>query len=262
MNDSLSELRPAFEFPTSKDLNYQETSTLPVKASILVVDDEPDILDLIRYNLGREGYRLTCVDSGEKALEEIRTRRPDLMLLDLMLPGVDGLDVCRRIRQFPEGMNLPIIMLTAKSEDADVVSGLECGADDYVTKPFSPRVLLARVKAVLRKRQALMAEDNQGMTFGELFIQPGQHEARVGSMSINLTATEFRILLALARRPGWVFTRQQIVDAARGENSVVTSRSVDVHIVRLRSKLGICGGYVETVRGIGYRFRKEQNSIY
>jgi two-component system phosphate regulon response regulator PhoB len=229
------------------------------KASILVVDDEPDILDLIRYNLSREGFRITCVDTGEKAVAEVRAAKPDLVLLDLMLPGVDGLDVCRQIRQYPEWSQLPIIMITAKSEDADVVSGLECGADDYITKPFSPRVLLARVKSVLRKRQQPADQDARMLTIGDLSISPGQHEVFIAEQPVNLTATEFRILLTLARKPGWVFTREQIVDAARGENTVVTSRSVDVHIVRLRSKLGPCGDWVETVRGIGYRFRKYNN---
>jgi two-component system alkaline phosphatase synthesis response regulator PhoP len=236
---------------------HETVFSLVSKARILVVDDEHDLLELVRYNLAREGYRVSCVDSGEKALEEIRTKSPDLVILDIMLPGVDGLDVCRSVKSSPATAHVPILMLSAKSEDSDMVTGLELGADDYLTKPFSPRVLVARVKTILRKTQAVLPQ-NAVLTAGPISIFPAKHEARVAGNSTDLTATEFRILVALITRPGWVLSRDQIVDAARGTNVVVTLRSVDVHIVRLRQKLHPFGELIETVRGIGYRFRLPQ----
>ena len=226
-----------------------------MKAHILVVDDEHDLLELIRYNLAREGYQVTCVDSGEQALAEIHARPYDLVILDIMLPGADGLDVCRNVKGSPETAHVPILMLSAKSEESDVVTGLELGADDYLTKPFSPRVLLARVKAVLRKSWTVTSQDTV-INLGPILIYPAKHEVQVENKPVDLTVTEFRILLALVSRPGWVLSRDQIVDAARGANAVVTARSVDVHIVRLRQKLHPHGECIETVRGIGYRFRQ------
>ncbi len=225
------------------------------KASILAVDDEEDILELIRYNLAREGYQVTCAETGEQALKEVKAHRPDAIVLDLMLPGLDGLDVCRILKSSPQTAQIPIIMLTARGEEADMVTGLEMGADDYIVKPFSPRVLAARVKAVLRRKQAAMSPE-QMLTFGNLSIYPEQYVVRVENKPVELTATEFRILLTLTRRPGWVFSRDQIVESAQGGNAVVTSRSVDVHIVSLRRKLGSIGPCIETIRGVGYRFRE------
>lgn len=230
------------------------------KASILVVDDEEDILELVRHNLTREGYQITCADSGERALEILNQSMPDLMLLDLMLPGIDGLDICRRLKGSSATAALPIILITAKTEDADIVAGLECGADDYVTKPFSPRVLLARIKAVLRNPKHAKTPAESVLQYGELVIKPSHHQVFIGIYPADLTITEYRILLTLANRPGWVFSRQQIVSAARGGNAVVTPRSVDVHIVRLRNKLGASGELIETVRGLGYRFNGERTS--
>jgi two-component system, OmpR family, alkaline phosphatase synthesis response regulator PhoP len=230
------------------------------KGKILVVDDEEDILEVIRYSLSREGYQVTCVDSGERAIEAIRKSVPDVVLLDLMLPGVDGLEVCRRLKRIPETADTPIIMITAKGEDVDIVVGLECGADDYVIKPFSARVLTARVKTILRKRQATRAEFGSVLRFRDLSIFPVHHEVRIGSATVDLTVTEFKILLTLARRAGWVFTRNQLVDLARGDNASVTLRSVDVHIVRLRNKLGVYGDWIETVRTMGYRFRRDNEA--
>jgi two-component system, OmpR family, alkaline phosphatase synthesis response regulator PhoP len=226
---------------------------------ILVVDDEREILELVTYNLTKEGYRVTAVGSGEEALVATRTGAPDLVVLDLMLPGVDGLDVCRRLKGDAKTRAIPIVMLTAKGTEADVVAGLELGASDYVTKPFSPRVLAARVRAVLR-RGAEVADADATIRVMDLTIHPGRHQVLVGESPSELTATEFRLLTHLARRPGWVFTRQQLVDAAQGDDSFlndrfVTDRSVDVHIVSLRRKLGACGAYIETVRGVGYRLR-------
>lgn len=230
------------------------------KASVLVVDDEQDILELVEYNLNKEGYRVLTVATGEDALRVTKSQTPDAIVLDLMLPGVDGLEVCRLLKADPTTRHIPIVMLTAKGSEADVVAGLELGAADYVTKPFSPRVLTARIKAVLRRDAADDAGDASSVIVGELVIHPGRHQVLAENRPVELTATEFRILLFLARRPGWVFTRQQIVDAAQGDESFipdrfVTDRSVDVHIVSLRRKLGPCGPYIETVRGVGYRLQ-------
>jgi len=223
------------------------------QAHILVVDDEPDLLELVQYNLIRSGYQATCVESGEAALAFIRSQLPDLMVLDLMLPGIDGLDLCKMVKQEPQTAMLPVVMLTARTEDADVVTGLEIGADDYLTKPFSPRVLLARIKAVLRRQGEEKPHDASIVVHGDIRIHPGHHEVRIGERLIRLTPTEFRILHLLAQRPGWVFTRYQIVDRARGDDAGVTERSVDVHIAALRRKLAPCGEVVETIRGVGYR---------
>ncbi len=226
------------------------------KERILAVDDEEDILELVRYNLAREGYQINTVTSGEEALKSARSEMPDLIVLDLMLPGVDGLDVAKLLKNDPKTMNIPIVMLTAKGEEADVVTGLELGADDYVAKPFSPRVLVARVKAVLRRKGKQEVEDNAVIKLHDLVIHPGRHEVLANDEPVSLTSTEFRVLYFLARRPGWVFTRSQIVDAVHGEDYPVTDRSVDVQVVGLRKKLGSCGDYIETVRGVGYRFKE------
>jgi two-component system alkaline phosphatase synthesis response regulator PhoP len=226
------------------------------KESILVVDDEEDILELVEYNLCKEGYIVSCVTTGEEALVHAREKKPDLIVLDLMLPGVDGLEVCRRLRSAADTARIPIVILTAKGEEADIVTGLELGADDYVTKPFSPRVLLARVRTVLRRNRAEVPSETDIVVTNEITIDPGRYIVRVDGKQVDLTLTEFRILHTLARRPGWVFTRYQLVEAARGEDTEVTDRSVDVHIVSLRRKLGRAGKYVETVRGVGYRFRE------
>ncbi len=222
---------------------------------ILVADDEEDILELVSYNLGRENYRVECIATGEEALERARAAMPDLIVLDLMLPGVGGLDVCKVLKSDPRTSGIPIVMLTAKGEEADIVAGLELGADDYVTKPFSPRVLVARIRAVLRRRQVQPLDEQASLSIGELVIHPGRHEVLARGERVELTYTEFRILHLLARRPGWVFTRYQIVDGVRGSDAIVTDRSVDVHIVSLRRKLGPLEDYIETVRGVGYRFK-------
>jgi two-component system phosphate regulon response regulator PhoB len=233
------------------------------RAHLLVVEDELDLQELLRYNLARDGFRVTCVDSGEKAIIALRAETPDLIVLDVMLPGMDGLEFCRAVRGNPQTLGVPIVMLTAKSEESDVVAGLELGADDYVTKPFSPRVLLSRVKAVLRRGKAAVAEAQAGgeesesrIEVGDLVIRPERHEALVKGAPVELTATEFRLLHLLARRPGRVFTRQQIIEAIHGKMISVTDRSVDVQVVMLRRKLGEVGQEIQTVRGVGYRFRE------
>jgi two-component system phosphate regulon response regulator PhoB len=226
------------------------------KERILVVDDEEDILELVRFNLAREGYPIICTTSGEESLKIVQKEHPDLIVLDLMLPGIDGLDVAKALKNDPKTRDIPIIMLTAKGEEADIVAGLELGADDYVTKPFSPRILVARVRAVLRRGALEVPEDESVLKVHNLLIHPGRREVLVNGEQAQLTFTEFGILNYLARRPGWVFTRSQIVDAVRGDDYPVTDRSVDVQIVGLRKKLGRAGKYIETVRGVGYRFRE------
>jgi two-component system phosphate regulon response regulator PhoB len=223
--------------------------------SILVVDDEEDILELVGYNLTKEGYSVLCVETGDQALKTARSALPDLVVLDLMLPGTDGLEVCKILKNDPRTANVPIVMLTAKGEEADVVTGLELGADDYVTKPFSPRVLLARIRAVLRRVRAQVPDETSSVKVGDLIIHPARHEVLAAGEPVDLTHTEFRLLHFLARRPGWVFTRYQIVDGVRGPDAIVTDRSVDVHVVSLRRKLGDLGSYIETVRGVGYRMK-------
>jgi len=224
------------------------------KEKILVVDDEEDILELVRYNLVREGYTVACAESGEAALKAAASDPVDLIILDLMLPGIDGLEVARRLKQSHGTKDTPIIMLTAKGEEADIVTGLELGADDYVTKPFSPRILIARMKAVIRRRNGITDGDSEVLNIRELTIHTGRRHVMANGRSLNLTYTEFQVLYFLARRPGWVFTRSQIVDAVRGDDYPVTDRSVDVQIVGLRKKMGPLGKYIETVRGVGYRF--------
>lgn len=223
---------------------------------ILVVEDEEEILELIRYTLAKQGYRVTCSSSGEDGLRKARLDVPDLVVLDLMLPGVDGMEVCRRLKSDAATQAVPIIMLTAKGEETDVVAGLEVGADDYVTKPFSPRVLGARIRAVLRRKAAEPLDDAEPISIHDLAIHPGRHEVLIGNEPVDLTATEFRVLRILAQRPGWVFTRNQIAAQIHGGDYVVTDRSVDVQIVGLRKKLGAAGEYIETVRGVGYRFKE------
>ncbi len=227
------------------------------KGHILVVDDEEDLLELVAYNLRREGYGVDCVTTGETALRAARSKRVDLIILDLMLPGADGLEVCRALRGDPQTRDISIVMLTAKGDEADIVAGIELGADDYITKPFSPRVLLARIRAVLRRRsQSAPLDDSALIRIHQLEIDPIRHEVKAENDKLDLTITEFRVLSWLARHPGRVFTRQQIIDAVRGDDYPVTERSVDVQVVALRRKLGPCGDYIETIRGVGYRFKE------
>ena len=224
--------------------------------NVLVVEDEEDISELIRYNLDKEGYRVACAASGEDALREARAEIPDLILLDLMLPGVDGLEVCRRLAADEKTHRIPVIMVTARGEEADIVTGLEMGAADYVTKPFSPRVLTARVRSVLRRTTAPPQAEDAAIRVHDIEIEPRRHAVKVAGEPVELTATEFKILSFLAKRPGWVFTRYQIVDGIRGPNYPVTERAIDVQIVALRRKLGKSGKLIETVRGVGYRFKE------
>ena len=226
------------------------------KEHIMAVEDEEDILELLTYNLAREGYRVSGLTSGEECVHLARSSVPDLILLDLMLPGIDGLEVCRQLKQSAMTRPVPIIMLTAKGEEADVVTGLELGADDYITKPFSPRVLLARLRAVLRTRGVEPSRESVVLNFQEMTIHPGCHQVLVESSPVELTVSEFRLLYMMALKPGWVFSRSQIVAGVHGDNYAVSDRAVDVQIVALRRKLGSAAQYIETVRGVGYRFKE------
>jgi len=222
---------------------------------ILVVEDEEDILELISFNLKKEGYQVKGVTSGEEALQEARRKIPSLIILDLMLPGVDGFDVCKALKNDPRTKAVPIVMLTARSGEADIVIGLELGADDYLTKPFSPRELIARVRAILRRSKTDISDHEILQKVHDIEINAKRHEVLISGNQINLTSTEFRVLRLLAGRPGWVFTRDQIVGAVHDEEYAVTDRSVDVMIVGLRRKLGVSGHFIETVRGVGYRMK-------
>jgi two-component system phosphate regulon response regulator PhoB len=230
------------------------------KGKILIIDDEQDIRQLLKYNLEREGYQTIPADTGEKASEITKTELPALIVLDLMLPGIDGLDVCRKLKNDPATENIPIVMLTAKDEESDIVTGLELGADDYITKPFSPKVLIARIKKILqRSRPAEDKKDKNVIRIQQLTIDKNRHEVRIAGEPVKLTFTEFNILFSLARRAGMVFTRYQIVDSVHGTDYPVTDRAVDVQIVSLRKKLSKYGKLIETVRGIGYRFRDDKD---
>ncbi|MFH2055974.1 MAG: response regulator [bacterium] len=223
--------------------------------NVLIIEDEEDILELIKHTVAKEGYQVAAAMSGEKGLELARGNLPDLIVLDLMLPGLSGIDVCRLLKNDPKTQQLPIIILSAKGEESDIVTGLEIGADDYLTKPFSPRVLVARIRTVLR-RKTQPRTGLETVKVHDVVIHPGRHEVLVKNKRIDLTPTQFRVLHFLASRPGWVFTRYQIVDGIREEETVVTDRSIDVQIVGLRKRLGSAGKYIETVRGVGYRFQE------
>ena len=225
------------------------------RENIVVVEDEPDILEILQYNLAREGYRVKAFRDGEQGLDGVRRHAPDLVVLDLMLPGLDGIEVCRRLKQDPVTRATPVIMLTAKGEESDVILGLGVGADDYVTKPFSPKELLARVRAVLR-RGPLREELGKGdrVVHGSLVIDMTRHEVTVGEQRVVCTATEMRLLHFLASHPGRVFTRDHLLSRVIGEDAIVTDRNIDVHVRALRQKLGEHANCLETVRGVGYRF--------
>jgi two-component system phosphate regulon response regulator PhoB len=226
--------------------------------TILMIEDERDIQDLLKFHLERENLKVEAFASGEEGLQFLKTGSASLILLDLMLPGIDGLEVCRRLKAQPDTRDIPIIMLTAKDSEADIVTGLELGAADYVCKPFSPRVLVARMHSVLRRPIAATVEEEESpsVRIGSLTIDPGRHKVEIKGKEVPLTYTEFRILQLLAENPGRAFTRQQIVDQVRGESYTVTERIVDVQMVSLRKKLGPIGDWIETVRGVGYRFKE------
>ncbi len=221
---------------------------------ILVVEDEEDIQELISYNMKKENFKVLCISSGEETLKYAEVYLPDLIVLDIMLPGISGFDVCKILKNKKTTQNIPIIMATAKGEESDIVTGLELGADDYITKPFSPKVLIARVKAVLRRKSKNSISSDK-LNYKELLIHIGRHEVYIKDTKIDLTFSEFVTLCLFVKNLGWVYTRNQIIDAVHGDNYPVTDRSIDVLIVSLRKKLGEYGKLIETVRGIGYRFK-------
>ena len=221
--------------------------------SILVVDDEPDILELVRLSLAQEGFAVETAATAAAALAAIATKAPDIVVLDLMLPDMSGTEVCRTLRSKPESASLPVIMLTARSEETDRVVGFELGADDYVTKPFSPRELILRIRAVLRRSEPV-APPTQMLRHEGLRLDPDRHRCHVGDAEVDLTAKEFGLLESLMHRRGRVLSREQLLDDLWGSDISVTHRTVDTHIKRLREKLGDAGEYIHTVRGVGYRF--------
>jgi len=230
---------------------------LRAKAKIIVVEDEADILDVIEYNLTREGYKVLGFRDGEQGLEAIREEDPQLVLLDLMLPGIDGVEICKKVKEDPVTRDIPVIMITAKTEESDVVLGLGVGADDYVSKPFSPKELVARVKAVLRRaplKETVAKSDR--ITIDGFVIDNTRHEVTIDGEPVTMTATEFKMLHFLASHPGRVFSREQLLSKVLGSDTVVIDRNVDVHIRSIRKKLGENHrSLIDTVRGVGYRFK-------
>ena len=225
----------------------------------IVIEDEADILEVIQYNLEREGYRVLTARDGKEGLQLIKKEMPDIVLLDLMLPSLDGIEVCRKLKEDPITHSIPIIMVTAKGEESDIVLGLGIGADDYVTKPFSPKELMGRVKAVLRRGP--LKEDRgaaERIVWDKVVIDAGRHEVQVGKKPVTLTATEFRLLHFLASHPGRVFTRDQLLNRVIGDGVIVVDRNIDVHVRAVRRKLGSYENLIETIRGVGYRFRDQK----
>ncbi len=227
------------------------------KQNILIIEDEINISEMINVSLLREGYQVICVSSGNQALTEIKNKLPNLILLDLMLPDMDGLDICRILKNNPQTQSIPIIIITAKDDESDIIAGLTLGADDYITKPFSLKILTARVKAVLRRKRDL-SETKEIIKYRELEIDPEKFLVTAKGKSISLTNTEFQTLYLLASNPGKVFTRDQIIDAIKGDSYDCIDRSIDILIVRIRKKIKPYNKYLETLWGIGYRF-KDQN---
>jgi two-component system phosphate regulon response regulator PhoB len=228
------------------------------RETILIVDDEEDIVELIKYNLKTERYVILSAGTGEQAIKTARQSLPDLIVLDLMLPGIDGLEVTRYLKKNDQTADIPIVMVTAKGEESDVVTGLELGANDYISKPFSPKELVARIRAILRRRRKPGANESASgiRQVGDMVIDRARHVVTLQGEPVDLTLSEFELLSFLADKKGWVFTRGQIMDAVHGENYAVTERSIDVIIVGLRKKLKSHAGCIETVRGVGYRFKE------
>jgi DNA-binding response OmpR family regulator len=224
------------------------------KGTILVIDDEKDLIELVRYNLEKEGFDVIAASDGKSGLEIAQRHKADLILLDVMMPGMDGLEVCRRLRADERTSRVPTIMLTSRATEADRIVGLEMGSDDYVTKPFSPRELVARVKAVLR-RTTMQGQPPEIVKHGELMIDVNAHEVTYAGHPVALTATEFRIIQFLTSRPGRVLSRDEIINAALGRDVAVFDRTIDVHITSIRKKLGKGGELIETIRGFGYKLK-------
>ena len=229
---------------------------------VLIVEDDQDIATLIEFHLSHAGYRTTIVSTGQTAMREISADPgPDLVMLDIMLPDIDGLEICRRLKNQPASADVPIIFVSARSDEADVVTGLELGADDYIAKPFNSAILLARVEAVLRRRRPSRVGPTELIQVGLLHLDRGRHVARVDGKEIDLTYTQYQILQFLAMKPGFVRTRRQIVSAIRGERAVLSGRAVDVHVAGLRKALGPQADMIETVRSVGYRLRDPAETV-
>jgi two-component system phosphate regulon response regulator PhoB len=246
--------------PAIAELQVKKKERKVARETILVVEDDENIQQLVGYNLAKSGFLVLHAENGEQALVQVKREKPDLVILDIMLPGLTGLEICKILRKDQQTKLLPIIMLTAKGEENDVARGLDLGADDYITKPFSPKILISRIKAALRRREELTGEEsdsskNSTITIHDIVIDPKRYEVVVAGEPVTLTVTEYSILDLLARHPGWVFSRQQIIDGVRGYDYVITPRAVDVQVFGLRKKLGNAGEYIETVRGVGYRMK-------
>lgn len=226
------------------------------KEKVLLVEDERSLTDVLVYNLERDGYEPFVAHEGKDGLRKAQTILPDLVILDLMLPGMSGLDICKELKSNPKTASLPILMLTSKSEESDQIVGFAVGADDYVTKPFSTKVLLQRIKALLRRKSAPEAPETDLVAFGKIKIDKRSHKVMHGNQQLTLTPTEFRLLETLIRQPGRAFTRHDLMDSAIGDGAIVLERTIDVHVKSLRRKLGSSGDFIETVRGIGYRFKE------
>lgn len=225
--------------------------------SILIIEDDPEIQEMLKYSFAQEGWKLIHAMTGEEGLKHLEKEKVDCVILDIMLPGTDGFKVLKKIRANESFLNLPLIMCTARSEEADIVAGLELGADDYVVKPYSPRVLAARIRAALRRRETALSQGSSGgiLRHGELRLDAEKHTAFLGEAPLDLSATEFAILARFMGSPDIVFSRQKLINAIRGPDYPVTDRSVDVQILGLRKKLGGAGEMIETIRGVGYRFK-------
>lgn len=226
-----------------------------MKKKICIIEDEKDIVRLLSYNLNKEGYDVVAYGSGENALEFVNSNKPDLILLDVMIPSMDGFDICRQLKSNQDTRLIPIIMVTAKSEDANIVAGLELGADDYITKPFSIEVLIARVRTALRRTTTVNLQSDDVLDFGRLKIYPSRYEVYLDDHLIGFNHTEFKLLCCLANQSGRVFSRTQIIDSMQGGSDFVTKRLVDVLLVSIRKKLGDASSFIQTVRGVGYKFK-------
>lgn len=229
------------------------------KGIVLIIDDEEDLIELVQYNLSKEGFEVIGAGDGESGISLALRKKPDVVIIDLMLPGIDGLEVCRSLRSRPETAQIPVIMLTAKASESDRVVGLEIGADDYVTKPFSPRELAARIKALLRRTRGFRRIATV-IRHGKLSIDLNSHEVHCDDRIVTLTATEYRLLQFMASHPGHVFSRNSIIESVLGQDVTVLDRTIDVHVMALRRKLGACGQWIETIRGFGYKFREEYHT--
>ncbi|MBL8824258.1 MAG: response regulator [Planctomycetia bacterium] len=226
------------------------------KDKLLLVEDERSLTDVLVYNLERDGYEVFVAHDGKDGLRKAQTILPDAVILDLMLPGMSGLDVCKELKSSNKTSSIPVLMLTSKSEESDQIVGFAVGADDYVTKPFSTKVLLQRIKALLRRKSLPESVDNDFLAFGKIKIDKRSHKVLHGHHTLALTPTEFRLLETLIRQPGRAFTRHDLMDSAIGDGAIVLERTIDVHVKSLRRKLGSAGDFIETVRGIGYRLKE------